>query len=424
MAWIKKYMKNDSYNIIPTKKDGNCFFECLRESIKDSGMKFELNTINDFRRYLHDVVTEDYYNIQMELYLMLKAVNPSSDAITEFKYLDNYSLDTFKKFKNFILKKSFWANKWAINELEKKLNVKAIILSEEKFDDGDKDVIQCSRTDSITLLKCNICGMIKGVEYTPKQLKEFSKIHDRTGTPNHFWIDVPLDDYETKLTIGFFIVTYTGAHYEIISYNGKIFFENPNDLPEDLKKEINIQCVGKMIDFEKYKGKDGPAEPEKTIKRRSPTIPTRNPPKPPTMNNRRRVTSRTIRGRSPPPQRRRGRSPPPRMNRRRSPPRMNRQLSPSRNILRRSPPRMNRRRFPPPQQRRGRSSPRGTPYPRRGVSPLRRGRSAPLGILRTRKRSPTMPTRPQPQPPKVRLRFRRSNMRSNKPRYRSLSPPR
>ena len=60
----------------------------------------------------------------------------------EFKQMKN--INTLKEFKDLILTCNFWADTWAISTLERVLNIKLIIFSQEYFDAGDfNNVLLC-----------------------------------------------------------------------------------------------------------------------------------------------------------------------------------------------------------------------------------------------------------------------------------------
>ena len=60
MDWISNFI-NKNYVVLKTNPNGNCYFECLERAVMESGINTELKTIKDFRRYLKNIVTEDYY---------------------------------------------------------------------------------------------------------------------------------------------------------------------------------------------------------------------------------------------------------------------------------------------------------------------------------------------------------------------------
>ena len=283
VTWIETYLKDINFDIIETNPDGNCFFECLQIAIESSGIDFELKSIKDFRRYLHSIVSEDYYNQLIALYAAMKADinsnndNAHPDALSEFIFIERYGLDTFSKIKKFILNDSFWANNWAINELEKKLELKAIILSEENFDQGNlENILQCTNTDKKVVPKCKICGITHNQLTNPDVSKtDFINKHSKIGIVDHEFIDI--EEESIVKPRGYFIVTYSGNHYELISYKDEnsiinVFYNKPNELPKKVKDLVKRICPN-MIKFPKFIRKKTKLSKKQSPKKTSPVKP-------------------------------------------------------------------------------------------------------------------------------------------------------
>ena len=252
-SWVSKYLKDSNYKIVKTTPDGNCFFESVEKALANSNKKFDMNTIMDFRRYLHKIVKKSNYDRLVMLFNELKAVDPSSNAMDELLYLDK--IGNFKEFKDAILTNSFWANNWAINELEKELKVKFIILSEAKYRENEKNVLQCTNTEEENTIKCSICGIRKDATLTKEEEKNSKNKHREQPWPtgyskdskpsgynkgDHYWesVDKPVSmDY-----VGYIMVTYRGDHYDNIAYNDQLFFKNINDLPKSMLDLIEKNC--------------------------------------------------------------------------------------------------------------------------------------------------------------------------------------
>jgi hypothetical protein len=122
-----------------------------------------------------------------------------------------------------MLRPRYWADTWAISTLEKKLNIKVIILSEEAFEYGDLDsVLNCGQLNDVELEK------------------------------------------EGNFNPEYYIITcYTGNHYKLISYKQKRIFKY-REIPYDVKVMVINKCMEKnagpyylIEDFRKLKNSFG-----------------------------------------------------------------------------------------------------------------------------------------------------------------------
>lgn len=265
-TWVEKFMMNTNYSIIDNEGGGDCLFATIRDAFSSI---VQQTSVNKLRRKLSDEATDDVffgykehydmYNAALikdtnkikELeseYLLLKQhlqntidrneqkiiveqakkVKTEHDRIVEEKKVTSQMLkeykfmkgiDTLDKFKSKIRKCDFWADTWAISTLERVLNIKLIILSNEAYRSGDiKNVLQCGQLNDKILENKKI--------FTPE-----------------FYI----------------MVDYTGDHYKIIGYKKKLIFKF-NEIPYDIKKMIAEKCLEKnsgpfalIPDFQKFK---------------------------------------------------------------------------------------------------------------------------------------------------------------------------
>jgi len=137
-------------------------------------------------------------------------------------------LTSLEKFREFMLTRNYWADTWAISTLEKLLNIKVILLSEEAYETGDFDAIMQ-------------CGQLNDNE-----LEDVGKF-------------VP--DY-------YIMTSYTGNHYKSISYKDKLLFKF-REIPYDVKIMIINKCLEKnagpyylIQDFRNFKTRLGLAANE------------------------------------------------------------------------------------------------------------------------------------------------------------------
>ena len=250
-TWIEKFTKNNNYKIIDNEGGGDCFFAVIRDAFKQIG---KIITVEKIRALLSKNASEDIFSLYRTMYLthfdelqnidkelasikktgnmLKKRINTaqSSDihkklvdeakellinrdkllankeitkeTMKDFIYMEN--VDTFEKFKEFILTHEFWADEWSISLLEHLLNVKFIILSQENFEEGDLD----------SVMRCEI--------YNDSHMKSGEKFNP---------------DY-------YIMTTHTGNHYTLISYKNKNIFKF-KEIPYDIKTMIINKCMEK-----------------------------------------------------------------------------------------------------------------------------------------------------------------------------------
>ena len=249
--WIEKFMNEKDYGIIDNDGNGDCFFLTLIDAFNQIGKH---TSVDKLRALLSKNATETIYNQYRTLYMnfyseyqtkeseikMIKkqisqlktriknTLNKSEDnsileeanllaekykklniekketteLLKEFDFMEK--VDTFEKFREFILTRDFWADTWAVSTLENHLNIKVIILSEESYKNGDLDsVMNCGQLNDSDLEKQG--------QYIP--------------------------DY-------YIIVSYTGNHYKLITYNEKRIFKF-KEIPYAIKALIIKKCMEK-----------------------------------------------------------------------------------------------------------------------------------------------------------------------------------
>ena len=250
-SWIQKYMKNSNYSLLDNEAGGDCLFAVIRDAYNGSGKE---TSVDKLRKIVSDAATEqnfsdfkehyDMYNNEIEnvsteqlqirdelqvlrvqfetepsrdlkkkigeqvktirgrLSPLDKAQQNANELIEEFKWMAN--VNTLEEMKEKIKTCDFWAEGWAINILERALNIKLIVLSELNYTSGDLDnVIQCG-----DMVDADIES--KGV-FNP-------------------------DNY--------IITSYRGDHYMLIRYNGSRIFTF-EDLPLSIKNLITTKCLEK-----------------------------------------------------------------------------------------------------------------------------------------------------------------------------------
>jgi len=247
--WVQRFMKNRNYGIIDNEGSGHCLFAVIRDAYK--GVKIDI-TVDELRQKLSDKVTDGVLKDFKEQYDMYSTIIPRSKSelirisaemkalerrealekgrdaklalvthgkelleefrrvqrekehaenlFKEFRFLEG--IDTVEQLKAVIRTCKFWANAWAINTLERILNVKLVILSEENYDARDRDnVLQCG-------------------DFVDEDIKEKGEFKPRY----------------------YIVVSYDGSHYKLVTYKDRRIFRF-HHIPYALKELIRLKCM-------------------------------------------------------------------------------------------------------------------------------------------------------------------------------------
>lgn len=256
--WICSFMNNNLYFVTDNEGGGDCFFSTIRDAFSSIGMQTTVHKLrklladnsvaSDFENYkeYYDMyftsITNDTLKIKKieaaytltkdrftnetnradQMQLLQIANNIKADHIkmkaerdmtislfNDVKFMKN--VKTLEQFKSKIKQSEYWADEWAIQLLEKLLNIKCIILSSGAFKANDK----------MNVLRC-----------TPSLI----------GSPQLY-----------------VIMEHTGSHYMLIGYETKTIFTF-TELPFELKLAIVDICVSSgsflnIMEFDKFKEK-------------------------------------------------------------------------------------------------------------------------------------------------------------------------
>lgn len=228
--WVQKFMKNDNYRLQSLPKDGDSFFATVLYAFKQIGKKTTIEKLRNIvseasnlkllenyssmftalnneladNEHKIDVIkkhvaeTKERYKKTNDIATnknLLEQINRfKEDAKVFQKHIANLQpkIERFKFMKDVhslqqlrakLMESSFAADEFAISKIEEKLNIKMIVLSKDKFDDGDEDgVMMCScATGDVTKPEYYILASFDGnyfdlISYKDKKILKFSEI--------------------------------------------------------------------------------------------------------------------------------------------------------------------------------------------------------------------------------------------------------
>jgi predicted NAD-dependent protein-ADP-ribosyltransferase YbiA (DUF1768 family) len=248
-TWINKFMKNNNYYIIDNEGGGDCFFAAVRDSFAQLNQQ---TSVEKLRKKIASEVTPTYYETQKELYDQFKSqltnelqqVKELEGEYEKYKALFNQTqnreekkrfteianvikerwvkssaeyqltkswvndiafmknVNSVEQLKKMIQTCEFWGETWSISTMERLLNIKFILLSNEAYKKED-------------LSNVLLCGHM--VDDILQSRGEFNP------------------DY-------YIILDYLGWHYKLVGYKKKQIFTFA-EIPYDIKKMIVDKCM-------------------------------------------------------------------------------------------------------------------------------------------------------------------------------------
>ena len=247
--WINNFMENNNYYIVDNEGGGDCLFATIRDAFSQIGQQ---TNVTKLRKKLSSEATQEIFlgykeqydniksalikdtenikNLKIEYDKYKKLYNETLDRVEkkqfidmakkikqqhdmiinekkltaqmadEYKFMKN--IETLDDFKKKINTCEFWAETWAISTLERILNIKIILFSDESYKANDfNNVLNCGQLNDSIL----------------ESIGEFN--------PEYY-----------------IILDYSGSHYKLIGYKKKQIFQF-KEIPYDIKKKIVDKCM-------------------------------------------------------------------------------------------------------------------------------------------------------------------------------------
>ena len=245
--WIKKFMRRADFRIVDVEANGDCFFAVIREAFARIGHKTSTKRL---REVVADEVGDDQLESYKSMYFafigeladienkmrdhvktnaeqkkrIAKSVSKEDKKqllggakanVDEYrrlaedkkllesdlqKYRFMKGVDTLEDFKSAIKTQTYWADEMAISIIERKLNIKMIILSEESYKARDENAV----------MKC---------------ISGYTSEGDAITNPDYYIMAV-----------------HTGNHYQLITYKNAGIFRF-SEIPYSIKILIVNKCI-------------------------------------------------------------------------------------------------------------------------------------------------------------------------------------
>lgn len=257
--WMQKFMKNIFYKEVDNEGCGDCFFATVRDAYKSIGLE---TTVANLRQIISDRITTEQFNVYSTLYNdnkneleniknnkkekkeekdalrqryykttsktekkeLLDKMNELQQEIDDLEGLKrilneaitNYTfmktIKSLEELKTFVKTSNYWADEWAVEQLEIALKVKFIIFLEDNYLNKDfQNVLQC----------------------------QSGAVNEEIERNNKF---------DVKYYI---MLNYGGSHYKLITYKDKAIFTF-DEIPYDVKVMIADKCLEKMAGIFSY----------------------------------------------------------------------------------------------------------------------------------------------------------------------------
>lgn len=245
--WLEKLFKNNHFGMVDNEGGGDCFFAVIRDAFQQIGKK---TTVAKLRAILATETTSEIYENYRSLYYQFSGETESNERKfkeygqslqqlkTQTKHVKDMKehqrlveegkllvkeaeqvkqnirltrdlakevafmkgVDSIDKFRQVVQTPIFWADAWAIATLERVLNIKVLILSEEAYQHKELDAVL-------------LCG------------------------------ESPKEDIAPFSPQNYILTTYSGNHYQLITYRQKFIFQF-----EEIPYSVKIMVVNKCLE--------------------------------------------------------------------------------------------------------------------------------------------------------------------------------
>lgn len=248
-VWVQKFMKNRNYNLLDNEAGGDCLYAVVRDAFRGLGAEA---SVSELRSRVAAEATEETYEYFKEQYDMFSKAIPEAreranalaseigrlkakataerdrnarlaivteakqlvkehkrvkgeydhakELLHDFEFMAN--VGNLAEFRDILKTCRFWADAWAINTLERALNIKLVILSSANYDAGDLGNVMLCR------------------DVVDPAIQEKGSFK-----PKHY-----------------VIAAYTGEHYLLVTYDGERIFRFAT-LPRGIKTLIVEKCM-------------------------------------------------------------------------------------------------------------------------------------------------------------------------------------
>jgi hypothetical protein len=245
--WLEKFFKNNQFGIVDNEGGGDCFFAVIRDAFQQIGKK---TSVAKLRAILATESTSEVYENYRKLYFQFSGEAEASErklkeygqSLTQLKAqtkkvqdMKEHQLlveegkllvkeaeevkqsirltrelakevafmkgvDSMDKFRQVLQTPVYWADAWAIATLERVLNIKVLVLSEEAYQHKELDAVL-------------LCG------------------------------ESPREDVAPFSPQNYILTAYTGNHYQLVTYRQKFIFQF-----EEIPYSVKILVVNKCLE--------------------------------------------------------------------------------------------------------------------------------------------------------------------------------
>ena len=246
--WIQTFMRNNNYDIIDNEGGGDCLFSSIRDGMKLSGMDI---SVRELRDKIADSTTEDVFEMYKLLY---------DNAITEYNELDRTLTDTTKEVSMLnkkMIKKSGYTGDVALQSLisGKKTRLKEIQKEISKHGEVLQEFLFMKNVKNFDMFKAVLrtskyWGDVYAIQTLERLLNIKLILLSKAAYIQKAFDSVlqcgeaPMDDTRVYSPEFYVMLSYTGQHYTLITYRGEGTFTY-KQLPDDINKVIMSSCMEK-----------------------------------------------------------------------------------------------------------------------------------------------------------------------------------